>query len=86
MDGSTRMSPREFELKINLQTTFNNHSLKYKYSCNTLMHELIKYLKDIAGSKHVLFRSGNMMVDYTLTLPDIKVGALSPFQPLNLRV
>lgn len=86
LDGSTRMSPRELELKINLQTSFNNHSLKYKYSQNTLMHELIKYLKDIAGSKHVLFRSGNMMVDYTLTLPDIKVSALNHFHPLNIRV
>lgn len=74
------------ELRINLQTAFNCHNLKYKYTSSTTIGDLVKYLKDIAGSKHLLFRSGNCMLDYVLTLEKHRVAAITAAQPIDLRV
>ena len=50
------------------------------------MGELVKYLKDIAGSKHLLLRSNSCMLDYVLTLEKQLVTVLTNIQPLHLRI
>lgn len=85
-EGSTNMSPRDMELRVNLQTAFNRHALKYKYTSSTTVGELVKYLRDIAGSKQILLRSGSCMLDYALTLERQRVSVLATMQPLNITI
>lgn len=78
-------SPRETEMKIFLQTPYHTHSLTYKYNAATTVGDFVKYLKDIVGTKNILFKSGKTMLDFVLTLDNLNVSLLSCHQPLNLR-
>jgi hypothetical protein len=49
------------------------------------MSELTSYLRSMANLQHIIFRSGDIMIDHLLTLDNQKVSLLKFSQPLTLR-
>lgn len=59
---------RKDELTLSLILAQGPKQVKFPFTAETSMSEFTSHLRSVANMQHVIFRSGDLMIDHALTL------------------